>query len=257
MLLPPARQGIVDAVDGELAAGMIGLLGTVVVTVGMALGPGTASNVLMPRLPISVDPKGIPTPRPEVLAVEVGVDEAAGFVAPEPHMLERPEVSIIAVVAESAVVPGDIAEPVIALDVAMLVLGLVASESPPPSYVALDPTIVEGAMPAVEQAVAVPAGGATVGNGLTPGEAISVAPNGIPVPPTAVLGPISSGEVAPIVGVGAAIPATCAMAALLAKNTTQAVMSEVFICISERAGGFGRPGSASDLSGPRCGRLAR
>jgi hypothetical protein len=255
MLLPPARQGIVDAVDGELAAGMIGLLGTVVVTVGMALGPGTASNVLMPRLPISVDPKGIPTPRPELLAVEVGVDEAAGFVAPEPHMLERPEVSIIAVVAESAVVSGDIAEPDIAL--AMLVLGLVASESPPPSYVALEPTIVEGAMPAVEQTVAVPAGGATVGNGLTPGEAISVAPNGIPVPPTAVLGPIPSGEVAPIVGTGAAIPVTCAMAALLAKNTTQAVMSEVFICISKRVPGFGRPGSASDLSGPRCGRLAR
>jgi hypothetical protein len=77
------------------------------------------------------------------------------------------------------------------------------------------------------------------------------------VPPPAVLGPIPSGEVAPIVGVGAAIPVTCAMAALLAKNTTQAVISEVFICISERVGRFGRPGSASDLSGPRCGRLAR
>jgi hypothetical protein len=134
MLLPPACHGIEDAVVGELAAGMIGLLGTVVVTVGIAPGPGTASGVLMPRLPISVDPKGIPTPRPEALAV--GVDEPAGFVAPEPHMLERPEVSIMAVVvgiAEPADVPDDIAEPDIAPDVAMLVVGLVASESPPPS----------------------------------------------------------------------------------------------------------------------------
>jgi hypothetical protein len=124
MLLSPAPQGIVDAVVGELAAGMIGPLGTVVVTVGMALGPGTASKVLMPRLPISVDPNGIPTPRPELLAVEVGVDEAAGFVAPEPHMLERPEVSIMAVVVGNP----DVAEPD-ASDVG----APVASESPPPS----------------------------------------------------------------------------------------------------------------------------
>ena len=87
-------------------------------------------------------------------------------------------------------------------------------------------------MPAVEHDVAAPAGGATVGNGLTPGEAISVAPNGIPVPPTAVLGPMPSGEVAPIVDVGAAIPVTCARAAPLAKNMTQAVISEAFTCIS-------------------------
>ena len=112
-------------------------------------------------------------------------------------------------------------------------------------------------MPAVEHDVAAPAGGATVGNGLTPGEAISVAPNGIPVPPIPVLRAMPSGEVTPIVGVGAAIPVTCATAAPLAKNTTQAVMSEVFICISKRVPGFGRPGSASDLSVPRCGRLAR
>jgi hypothetical protein len=86
--------------------------------------------------------------------------------------------------------------------------------------------MVDGAMPAVVHDVAVPAGGATAGNGLTPGEAISVAPSGMPVPPTPLLGPMPSGEVAPTVGVGAAIPVTCAMAAPLAKKTTQAVMSE-------------------------------
>jgi hypothetical protein len=40
-----------------------------------------------------------------------------------------------------------------------------------------------------------------VGAGLTPGEAISVAPSGIPVPPTDAVGPMPSGEVAPSVGV--------------------------------------------------------
>jgi hypothetical protein len=41
----------------------------------------------------------------------------------------------------------------------------------------------------------------TVGAGLTPGDVISVAPNGIPVPPTDPPGPIPSGEVAPSEGV--------------------------------------------------------
>jgi hypothetical protein len=112
--------------DGELVAGMIGLVGTAVLAIGIAVGPGTASKVLMPRLLISVDPGGIPTPRLEPLAVDIGVDDAAGFVAPEPHMLERPEVSIMAVVV-------GIAEPDIAPDVAMPVGALGVSESPPPS----------------------------------------------------------------------------------------------------------------------------
>lgn len=45
-----------------------------------------------------------------------------------------------------------------------------------------------------------------VGAGLTPGEAISVAPSGIPVPPTDVVGPMPSGEVAPSVGVAGIEP---------------------------------------------------
>jgi hypothetical protein len=111
--------------------------------------------------------------------------------------------------------------------------------------VALEPYIVDGAMPAVVHEVVAPAGGATVGNGLTPGDAISVAPSGIPVPPTPLLGPTPSGEVAPTVAVGAAIPATCPIAALPAKNTTKAVMSELFTCISDQKLRWpGRPRSA-------------
>jgi hypothetical protein len=108
----------------------------------------------------------------------------------------------------------------------------------------LEPYIVDGAIPAVVHEVAVPAGGATAGNGLTPGEAISVAPSGIPVPPTPMLGPMPSGEVAPSVGVGTAIPVTCAIAGPLAKNNTQAVISELFTCISDQKI-RGWPGSAA------------
>jgi hypothetical protein len=53
-----------------------------------------------------------------------------------------------------------------------------------------------------------------VGAGLTPGDTISVEPRGMPVGETAEPVPKPSGEVAPMVGVGLAIPLTCAMAAL-------------------------------------------
>ena len=57
-----------------------------------------------------------------------------------------------------------------------------------------------------------------MGAGLMPGDAISVEPRGMPVGETAVPIPIPSGEVAPMVGVGLAIPLTCAMAAFQATS---------------------------------------
>ena len=57
-----------------------------------------------------------------------------------------------------------------------------------------------------------------VGAGLIPGDASSVEPRGMPVGDTVEPVPKPSGEVAPMVGVGLAIPLTCAMAALLAKS---------------------------------------
>jgi hypothetical protein len=47
-----------------------------------------------------------------------------------------------------------------------------------------------------------------------PGDAISVEPRGMPVWETAEPVPVPKGEVAPMVGVGLAIPLTCAMAPL-------------------------------------------
>jgi hypothetical protein len=52
------------------------------------------------------------------------------------------------------------------------------------------------------------------GAGLTPGDAISVEPKGMPVGETAEPAPMPSGDVAPMVGVGLAMPVTCASATL-------------------------------------------
>jgi hypothetical protein len=54
----------------------------------------------------------------------------------------------------------------------------------------------------------------TIGAGLTPGDAISVEPNGMPVGETVDPVVMPSGEVAPMLGVGLTIPLTCALAAL-------------------------------------------
>ena len=74
----------------------------------------------------------------------------------------------------------------------------------------MDPNIPDGDVPNVEQAVPLIVPDIVVvfivGAGLTPGEAISVAPSGIPVPPTDVVGPIPSGEVAPSDGVTGIVP---------------------------------------------------
>jgi hypothetical protein len=54
----------------------------------------------------------------------------------------------------------------------------------------------------------------TMGAGLTPGDAISVEPKGIPVGETVEPVAMPSGEVASMLGVGLTIPLTCAVAAL-------------------------------------------
>ena len=59
---------------------------------------------------------------------------------------------------------------------------------------------------------------APVGAGLSPGDASSVAPMGIPAGATGEPGAMPSGEVAPIPGVGLPIPPTCANAGEQPKN---------------------------------------
>ena len=110
---------------------------------------------------------------------DIGVDDAARLPEPAPHMLWVPEVSIRADV-------GGISDD----GIAIVLCGVtVPSATPPPSKVAADPNIVDGAVPVVEHTVLpiMPVEGSG-GAGLTPGDAISVAPNGMPVPPTGALG---------------------------------------------------------------------
>jgi hypothetical protein len=201
----------------------VGMVGTTAAspTVGDTPSVGTAAAELTPRFPISVDPNGIPvgaTP-PGV----VGVEDAVMLLEPEPHIPDMPEVCIISEVADTpdvAEIADDVDSPgvVVIPDVAA-VAGVVPVAIPPPSKLVVDPNIDDGAVPRVEHAVLlfgmeiVPV--ASPGAGLTPGDAISVEPSGMPVGETGEpVVAMPSGEVAPRLGVGLAMPLTCAIAEL-------------------------------------------
>jgi hypothetical protein len=214
----------------EAAAGgvIVGMVGTAAVgpTLGDTLNVGTAAAELTPRFPISVDPNGIPvraTP-PGV----VGVVDAVMLLEPEPHIPDMPEVcsiSEVVVVPDVAEIADDVESPgeVVIPAVAALAGAAVPTPIPPPSKLAVDPNIDDGEVPRVEHVVPllgiaiVPV--ASPGAGLTPGDAISVEPSGMPVgetgEPVAVM---PSGEVVARLGVGVAIPPTCARAALQTKS---------------------------------------
>jgi hypothetical protein len=222
-------------VADEVAAGdvTVGMIGTTAVgptrpTLGDTLNVGTAAAELTPRLPISVDPIGIPVraPPPGVIGdVDVGVEDAAMLLEPEPHIPDVPEVCSIPVVVdipEVAEIPDDVDIP----DVAALAGAAVPIAIPPPSKLAVDPNMEDGAVPMVEHDVLLPGMAivpvASPGAGLTPGDAISVEPSGIPVGETdEPVADMPSGEVAPRVGVGLAIPLTCATATLQTKSVAR------------------------------------
>jgi hypothetical protein len=216
-----AAEGVIVGMVGATA------IGPTKPTLGVTLNVGTAAAELTPRLPISVDPIGIPVraPPPDVVGdVDVGVEDAAMLLEPEPHIPDMPEVCSIPDVAEipdDVEVPGEVDIP----GVAAVAGAAVPTPIPPPSKLAVDPNIDEGAVPMVEHVVPllgiaiVPV--ASPGAGLTPGDAISVEPSGIPVGETAEPVPIPSGEVAPRLGVGLAMPLTCAVAALQTKSAAR------------------------------------
>jgi len=84
---------------GDATVGIVGTNGAelpTAPTVGNTFIVGTAAAELTPRLPISTDPNGIPvraTPPGTVGAVDVGVDDEAMLLEPEPHIPDIPEVS--------------------------------------------------------------------------------------------------------------------------------------------------------------------
>jgi hypothetical protein len=200
-------------------------------TMGDTPSVGTAATELTPRFPISMDPSGIPVraaPPGVVGDVDVGVEDAAMLLEPEPHIPDMPEVCSIsevvdipdvAEIADDVDSPGDVVIP----DAAAVAGAVLPIAIPPPSKLADDPNIDDGAVPMVEHAVLllgmeiVPV--ASPGAGLTPGDAISVEPSGIPVGETGEpVAAMPSGEVVPTVGVGLTMPLTCAIEALQTKS---------------------------------------
>ena len=205
---------------------------------GETLGVGTAAKELTPRLPISVEPSGIPTraaPPGTVDEVEVGVEEAATLLEPDPHIPDIPEVSStpedvdvpelcsmpelvdnpdvaegsIDKLGEAAVLPADM--PVAGVELPGVI--------PPPSKLADGPNMPAEEVPNVAHGMPLPGIAMVpvglIGTGLTPADMISVAPSGIPVPPTAEPLVASRGEVVLTDGVGTTV--ICATAAGLAR----------------------------------------
>jgi hypothetical protein len=222
-----------ETVSGDVTVGIVGTNGAMP-TVGNTPIIGTAAAELTPRLPISKDPNGIPVraPPPGVVGdVDVGADDEAILLEPEPHIPDKPVVSSIPEVVDIpdvADTPDDIDVPDIAVapDVAAVAGVAAPTAVPPPSKLAVDPNIPDGEVPKVEHVVLLPGIAVVpiepVSIGLTPGDAISVEPSGIPVGETDEPDVMPSGEVAPIAGVGEAIPLTCAMAMLLTKSAGSA-----------------------------------
>jgi hypothetical protein len=243
-----AHAGLLDVVVDEVIGEMVGITGTeelgaIAPAMGNALGSGTAGVELTPRLPISKEANGIPVraaPPSVVGEVDVGADDAARLLEPEPHIPDIPDVSSIPEDAEDVGIADviDVAD-VDDVDIAVVpeddaVAGAaVPTAIPPPSKLAVDPNISEGGVAVVEHAVPLPVVGIVivpvtpVGNGLSPGDVISVAPNGIPVGELVEPVVMPSAEVAPIIGVGVTVPSngssTCAIARLPTRSAGSTV----------------------------------
>ena len=131
------------AVAGE-TVGIVGAgdFGPTVPVMGNTLAVGTAVAALTPRLPISLESNGTPARAPPLVAlddVDVGPDDAAMLLDPEPHIPVNPDVSSIPEdvdspdVAEIAVdvdIPDEVEIPDVAA-VAGIVVPAIAI--PPPS----------------------------------------------------------------------------------------------------------------------------
>ena len=151
---------------------------------------------LRPPVASSVDPIGNPTrpivDREPMLGDAVGLDDAAAVVA---HV---PDADPPAPAPSNNGVGADVPDIAPAEDVPAIA----------PEGAVIDPPLLEHAVPDV----IAPGAEGLAAVGLTPGVASSMAPSGIPVPPTRAPGPIPSGDVRPMRGVVPAPMPTCANA---------------------------------------------
>jgi hypothetical protein len=129
--------GIVLAVAGE-TVGIVGSgdLGPTVPVMGNTLAVGTAGAALTPRLPTSVESSGTPARAPPLVGLDdVGLDDAAMLLDPEPHIPVNPDVASIPEDVDSP----DVAEIAVDVDIpddVAAVAGVmvpVAIAIPPPS----------------------------------------------------------------------------------------------------------------------------
>ena len=127
-----------EAVAGDATGGIVGTdeLGP---TTGDTVVVGTIGAALTPRLPISIEPNGIPARVPPlgvVDDVDVGFDDEATLLEPEPHIPDNLDVSSMPEDVDTPEV-AEIADDVDIPDVAMVpVAGVavpVAIAIPPPS----------------------------------------------------------------------------------------------------------------------------
>ena len=110
MPAPPVAPHVAALVVVDETVGVVGAnaLGPTVPTMGNTPIVGTAGAELTPRLLISIEPNGIPvraTPPGAVGDVDVGVDDEAMLLEPEPHIPDIPDVSSI---PEAVDIPGGI-----------------------------------------------------------------------------------------------------------------------------------------------------
>src|ERR1700738_4580322 len=111
--MPPVVPPVaVVAVVGK-RVGIVGAneRGPTVPTMGNTPNVGTAGAELTPRLLISIEPNGIPVraaPPGAVGCVDVGLDDAAMLLEPEPHIPDIPDVSSVPGVVDMPVddIPG-------------------------------------------------------------------------------------------------------------------------------------------------------
>src|SRR5258705_9494494 len=163
--MPPVIAHVaVLAVAGE-RVGIVGTseLGPTVPEMGNTPVVGTAGAELTPRLLISIEPNGIPVLAAPpgvvgVVDVDVGVDDEAMLLEPEPHIPDIPDVSSIPEdvdIPAVADIPDDGGAPDVAVvsDVAVLpVVAAVAgaalpAAAPPPAKLAVDPNVPDADIP--------------------------------------------------------------------------------------------------------------
>ncbi|MEH2487630.1 hypothetical protein V1280_003569 [Bradyrhizobium sp. AZCC 2230] len=136
-----AHPGVAIEAGAVVGAVTVGTVGTMLPVTSGTAAVGSSAAELTPRLPISVESRGMPIlglPPSVVGAVELGLEDAAMLLEPEPHVPDMPAVSSV---------PDVVDIPELIPDVAAI-----------PDDMSIDAAVVPAAPPAtgVDPAIAIP-----------------------------------------------------------------------------------------------------